>query len=394
MGDPGCVLQFNLRVLCPCAGTVRRRKNKGDKEMIRRPKSKTFSPEMQAAIFEASAKQTGKSVTPKSYDPVNFPVFDTPVNQKLLVYVPNHTVAMPDGSVAMRMDKFAAHSCIDGRQFATVRCTSGIVNEDFGLDGTCPLCSCKDDVWELYKLEYADIAKAKGIATDSPEAKTLLKQDRKDLLDKMAVNTPEVWMVFPIVVIDCIEKDGKLTLSPKMTDDGQLSGKAMWYAIREKTYKEKWEAAFDGVADVSGEVPTSPAGLWAILNFTYQSDDGKFDKMNSARNLKVTYKAMPGYEQWAAYFDKMTEEWTPLKSSETVIAAAFRDMDEMNEVADSIMADTRAKLSLYAMRQAGAVAPTQTTAPGSADATLASFGAAPASPPAEVGGELPNTGIE
>lgn len=377
--------------------------------MIRKPKPKTFSPETQAAILEASAKQTGKSVTPKSYDPLNFPVFENPINQKILVYVPNHTVPQPDGSIAMRMDKFAAHACLDGRQFATVRCASGIVDETNGLDGTCPLCNSMNEVWELYKKEYADIANAKGIDPESPEAKQLLKQDRVDLLNKQVISSPEVWMVFPVVVIECLEKDGKLTVTPKTNSENQITGKPMWYAIREKTYKDKWESAFDGVSTSDGELPTSPAGFWAILNYTYQSETGKYDKMTSAKNLKVTYKEMPGYEQWATYFDQLTEEWTPIKSMETVIMSAYRDMDELTEVADSLMMNTRAKLSLYAMHDTGAIqggAPA-VTGKTNADQTLANFGATPVADDGAEGatggaagaapvqmGEMPNTGVE
>ena len=66
--------------------------------MLRRPKPKKLSVEEQQLITTASAQQTGKQAFVKSYDP-DYPVFDIPVNQKVLVYIPNHTVLGEDGTV-------------------------------------------------------------------------------------------------------------------------------------------------------------------------------------------------------------------------------------------------------------------------------------------------------
>lgn len=368
---------------------------------LKRPAPKKLSEAAQAAITQASAQQTGKAARIKSYD-ADYPVFDVPVNQKLLVYIPNHTVMNPDGTVGLRMDKFAAHPIIDGRTFGDVRCTQSVVVGDLGLDGSCPLCDGMNEVWNLYNHEYADIAKTRGIDPKSAEAQTDLKETRIELVSNMVIKQAEVWYTFPIVVIDCEERDGVLTTTPKKDAEGRIKGTPMWYSIRERTYLEKWGAGFDSIDTDDGIIPTSPAGLWAILNFTYTPKSGNCDKMGSARALKVTFKAMNGYEAWATHFDQLTEGWTPAKAQEVVVLDAVRDMEEMKQVADSLLKPVRDKLAMYELGNASA----STNAAGlptnaSADNALAGFGGATpvenqsagALPAGDITGEMPNAGV-
>lgn len=363
--------------------------------MLKRPAPKKLSEAAQAAITQASAQQTGKAQRVKSWD-ADFPVFDVPINQKVLVYIPNHTVIAPDGSVNMRMDKFAAHPVIDGRSYGDVRCSQGVIVDELGLDGSCPLCDGMNEAWQLYNHEYADIAKTKGIDPKSPEAQEALKQDRINLVNQMVIKQADVWYTFPIVVIKCQEKDGVMTTIPEQNAEGQITGTPMWYSIRERTYLEKWGAGFDTVDTDDGIAPTHPAGLWAILNFTYTPKSGNHDKMGSARALKVTFKAMAGYEKWAEYFDQLTAEWTPAKAQEVVVLDVIRDMDEMRQVADTLLKPVRDKLAMYELgASAGAVGIPANT---NADNALAGFGGGtPVEPagalPTNLTGEMPNTGV-
>lgn len=367
--------------------------------MIKRPAPKKLSEEAQQAITNASAQQTGKVSKIKSYDP-DFPVFDVPINQRLLVYIPNHTVIAPDGTVGLRMDKFAAHPVIDGRTYADIRCSQGVVADELNLDGSCPLCDGITECWELYNKEYEDVAKSKGIDPKSPEAQETLKQDRIDLVNKMTIKNADVWYTFPIVLIECEEKDGVLTVNPKKDANGRISGKPMWYSIRERTFQEKWVAGYDSIDTADGIAPTSPAGLWAILNFTYTPKSGKHDKMGSAKALKVSFKTMEGYNEWATYFDKLTEGWTPAKAQEVVVLDSVRDMDEMKEVADSLLKPVRDRLAMYKLG-ATPTAPVAGVIPvQSADNALAGFGGvAPvesttgALPSGNLTSEMPNAGI-
>lgn len=355
--------------------------------MLKRPAQKNLSAEAQKTITRASAQQTGKSQVLKTYD-INYPVFDTPVNQKVLVYIPNHTVQNEDGVLELRKDKFAAYPVFDGRTYENVRSVEGIEIPELGLDKSCPFRGAINECWELVNLETSDIARGKGLDPNASDINEVLKEDRKKLMNAMAVKNPEVWYTFPIVLIDCEEKDGKLTTIPKKDAEGKINGTPMWYSIRERTYLDKWSVAFDSIETEDGSTPDNPAGMWAILNFTYTVKNGKHDKMGSAKALTVSFKPMQGYEQWAEYFDQMTAEWTPELAQQVVVLDAIRSMDEMNEAVDTIMRHTRDKLAMYRL-SARANASNALPVSNSADMALASFGSAPPN----LTQETPNVGI-
>lgn len=333
--------------------------------MAFKPTPKKFtSKEAFENVSKASHNQTGKRVTVRSTDPVNFPVFETPINKKVLVYVPNHRVTNAEGAEEMRMDKGAFHAVISGGQYMSLRCYSGIYNEEEGYDGSCPLCDTQNDIWELYRKEYASIAKAKGIDPDN-DPEDLLKPVRQELTRNMVVKAPEVWYTFPIVVIECEEG----TTNPKIGEDNKLKFQPMWYSIRESTYIDKWAKAFETMADS----PTHPAGNWFVLNFTYTPKSGKHDKMGSARALQVGCKQMSSdYVQWADYFNKLTEEWDAFKAQETVIANQYYDLEDVKKMADEAMKPVRQKLEIFELKEqtgVGAIAQTN-----NAQQALAGFG--------------------
>ncbi len=363
--------------------------------MLGRPTAKNLSADEWQTLTESAASQTGKTQVLKSYDP-NYPVFEVPVNQKVLVYVPNHVVQSPDGSVGLRMDKFAAHPVLDGRYHASIRCTNGIVMPPLGLDGTCPLCDAMSKQWDLYNKEYEGVARAKGISVDAPEAKDLLEADRKKLLDAMTINNPDIWYTFPIVVIECQEKDGVMTVNPKLDKDGRVVGKPYWYSIKEKSF-DKWKAAFDSidVDDEDGVSTYNPAGMWAVLNFTYTSEDGKHNKRDSARNLKVSFKTMKDeYRQWAQYFDEMTKDWTPQLAQQVVVLDAVRDMAETQAACDALMKPINDRLAMLELGSGNNGQQALPQANASADNALAQFGATPVGGQAGQAGQMPPQGSQ
>lgn len=344
---------------------------------LKRPTKKTFTQEALQTLMQASAEQTGKSVRVRTYDE-NYPVFDIPVNSKLLVYVPNHTVDLPDGSTSLRMDKFAAHSTRAGKggsEYNKIRCTAGLVLEEAGLDGSCPFCNAVNESWDLLNKKLDGIARQKGIDPNADGAKELLKADFRDLANKKAVDQATVSLTFPVVVIDCIEKDGIKTTNPKLADDGSIQGKVYWYTIGESTYNDKWVKSFDTAPPLAdGTAPTNPAGMWFILNYTYDSKSGKHDKMGSAKALTVGVKNMgENYKPIEEYFDKLTEEWTPAKAMEVLVDNQLRDMAEQTEACDTVMRFTRDTLASFeSVANAGVSNPV-----AAANATLDSFGATP-----------------
>lgn len=346
--------------------------------MLKRPEKKNFSTAEVESILTASREQTGKAQAIKSYDK-DFPVFEVPINDKVLAYIPNHVIQNPDGTVTLRTDKFGAHPYQIGREFGNIRCISGIMTDDGAFDGSCPACDAVSESWTLFNYEFNELAASRGYTTIDEAANAALKEDKKKLLESRAMKAADIWYTFPIVVIDCdTDAQGNKTTKPKLDAEGRMHGTPMWYSIREKTFLEKWIAGLDAV-DVNGETPTNPAGLWAVLNFTYQSKDGKHDKMQSAKNLKVTYRNPdPALAQWESYFDNLTVDWTPAKAAEVVVLDAIRDVAESREAVDTIMKGTRERIAMYDITKSvsnsgNATAPAGITA-GSQAQALANFG--------------------
>jgi len=342
--------------------------------MLKRPSVKKLSPEAIQAITTASASQTAKRSVVKSIDP-NFPVFDIPVNAKVLVYVPNHTIQTEDGVAILREDKFAAHNVLDGKFNARVRCTNGIVSDELDLDGSCPFCDASHEAWDLYNFEYRQLCASKLLDPDAEGTYEQVKSDAIALRDKKAIGSTVVYHTFPIVVVECQKKpDGTMTTTPAVDGNGSPIHKVCWYTISDSLFEDRWVKSLDSID--SDEPVTSPAGRWFVLNYEYKSESGTHNKMMSAQKLQVSCKAMS--EKWQeveAYFDKITEEWTPAKAIETLVDNAFRSGEEQMEACNEIMKGTRERLAQIK------VASLTTTAPqGSLSDTedaLASYKATP-----------------
>ena len=322
--------------------------------------------DISAALAQSSATQTASSRVEKSYDPA-FPVFDVPVNQKVLAYIPKHIKTNEDGTTDLIMDTFLAHPVRDGRAYHNIRCSNGMHFPTIGWDGSCPLCNAvTNELWPLYHKEMDALARAQGLNPEAPETKEILKPNSKEWLQNRPIREAERWFTFPIVVVECEEG----TLNPKMDEKGQLIAHPCYYSIREVTYNDKWVAGFD---TLDGVPPTHPGGLWAVLNFTYQPKSGKPDKMGSAESLKVSYKTNEHLAQWAEYFDQLTAGWTVEKAMEVVALDAVRPMNELVDITDQVMKADRDKANLYNVMGS---APVQAV-PTSADASLQAFAGAP-----------------
>lgn len=376
--------------------------------MLKRPTPKRLSVEEQRAITNASSAQTGTVTVPKSYDK-NFPVFEIPVNKKILVYVPNHTDTDADGKVVLRADRFAAHPIIMGRSYMDVRCNAGIESAELHTDGSCPFCDAVQKSWELYNFEIDALARQRGIDRKTPEGKEAIKEDSKKLLNNRAVKEAVEWLVFPIVVIDTEDTaDGKSTVVPKLDASGHITGKPCYYKIRKSTFVDKFGAAIQAYNEITNSDLSidNIGGQWLILDFTYAVKEGQQPTaMHSAKELKVTVKPMgDDYKSWGEYFDKQTEAWDVENIRTNVVFAVLRNAQEQQEACDEVMKPVNDKLTVYQLSQQSAFGiPAQPDSAseilellGNAEAQSAPAQPAPASAqavPTAPAGELPNMGV-
>ena len=304
---------------------------------LRKLQPKKFTEEGRKALSKVTRTQEVVRGVPKSTDPVNFPVYENPVNAKDLVYVPNHVVLDEKGNATLRMDTPLIHAITDGKRYLYYRCISGLTVD--GYSGTCPLCEGTDDCWTLANILIEEKCKARGLNpkdTDSEDVKAIRSQFYGDRILKESNRK----LIFPIVVFETKNHDGK-TL--ERDEDGNIKYKIMWYVISEQQYEKTWLKALETMEDE----PTHPGGYCFVLNYTYTPKRGEPNKRDSARNLVVGNKRMKGMDNIAPKLDKQTEGWTPEKAQETVIQAIFYEEEDLEEITDELLEPVRQRIELY-----------------------------------------------
>lgn len=306
---------------------------------MKRFKPKKFTEEELKSINRDLEVQKIGSVAEKSLDPEHYPVFEVPVNQKVLIYVPNHTVIDPETKQeALRMDKPFLHSVVEGKRFSRVRCVRGL-SEDAGFTGTCPFCDASQDSWELANEVIKEKCAAAGLNPDDKD-NDAVKNIRRETYDQRVVRGTDQYYTFPIVVIETAPNDIKNVVRD---EEGNLKYKAMWYSISKASYEKKWVKTLEGMEDD----PLHPGGHIFILDYTYTPKSGEPNKRDSARELQVISRKIKGFDDYATFFDDLTKDWTEQKCRETVADNIIVDFKDLDDEAKRIIQPTRDKLDLY-----------------------------------------------
>lgn len=306
--------------------------------MLGKMKPKSFTAEQLDAIKVEATTQTVDVVTPKSTDPENFPVFEIPVNAKVLVYVPNHTVIGEGGYEELRMDKPLIHTVINGKRYQKVRCIRGL-SEATGYSGECPLCNGTDEPWTLANEQIKEQCKMRGLDLND-SGNEAVKSIKRDYYSKRVIKSPEQAYTFPIVVIETDPNDIKKII----VDENQNPVyKTYWYTIGKSAYEKKWIKTLEGMEDE----PTHPGGHFFILNYTYESKSGEYNKRDSARELQVVAKRIKNSDVLAEMYDKETEAWDVAKAIETIYDNMYYEESDIEAETDKILASTREKIALY-----------------------------------------------
>lgn len=349
-------------------------------------KPKAMSKEALADLSAQAQEQKFFTATPKSEDPTNYPVFSIG-NEQYLIYVPNHTLVNEDGQTELRQDKPFIHTIEVNGRYHKIRCTDGIVSEELGLDGTCPICDGRSVVDEYARIEADRLLVSQGFEAgdNSEEARKLTK----GIFDNRAIKRKSRNLTFPIVVFErTLTKNSqgrdvyKLSTDPKT---GELIYQTMWYNISEALYSGSearrgiWKGELDARADeLDMDIPT-PAGYWFTLDGRYIDDPQKWSARDAATQFKVTMlpngpkNVDQAYrEELEKHLDAETEGWTPEKAIEMVIANHFLPVDAVRESTEEILQPLRDKIALHqANLGAGTTAPAiEATVPNKGQAAL------------------------
>lgn len=308
--------------------------------MKMRPKK--FTEEQLKALQVESMAQTTEYTVEKTTDPENFPVFKIPVNKKVLVYVPNHVVQLDDDMVWLRMDMPIIHTVKDGRAFRKIRCIKDL-SEKTGYGIECPFCGAVDDCYTLANLQINDACNQRGLDPNNIEQEDV-KELRRKYFSARPIKNGDRYYTFPITVIETDPKNIKKIITD---ENGMPVYKHMWYTCSKTTYTKKWEAALEAMEDE----PPTPAGRTFVLDYTYESATGDYNRMTSAKELRVIAKKIAGSEGIFEKWDKETEEWTPLKAQETIYDNMYYEEEDLVEEVERIMVPIKENIVMYQMAE-------------------------------------------
>lgn len=293
-------------------------------------------------IQQQLGTQTIERSAPKSTDPKHFPVFSIPAGQKILIYVPNHTVQGDDGVTRLRMDAPILHPIQDGNRFRYLRCINGIVDEESGFHGECPLCEGVSEPWDLARAIVEQKCKAQGLDPEDKENKDV-KAIRTAAFGDRVLKEGDRYYTFPIVVFET-DKDCKQFTKD---DQGNIKFSIQWYNISEKKYMDTWAKS---IAEMEDE-PETPAGYFFVLSYQYDTKGKPANSRDAARALSVHPKTkiatMKGVDKLKEKLDALTEEWTPEKAAETVISNLLYTQEDLEGAVSDLLNNTRTMLVMY-----------------------------------------------
>lgn len=335
---------------------------------------RTVNPSMLAGLVEGAATQEIQRGAKLTEDP-KFPVFTTPVNESIIVYIPKTNMTSDENGEKLNVLKSILHDTHVGKQFGTVRCINGLsgspLYDELGYDGTCPACEAMADEWELYNIKMKAEAERIGVdLQNDPEDR--MKAFRQDTLSNMALKAPEEFVTFPIVRIPTKGVN-------QVADDALDNLQPQFVHFRKKRYDEKICGALKALMSNPGHL----GGQFMIWDFSYNTEGKQATAMDSAKNATYTIiqdsNFLQSAQPLALKAEEVAKEFTLVKAAEVVVKAQFHYKEDIEADVNRVMTNTRkmlqmAKIGGTAQIEGGA----QPTALPQGDATanpLANFGA-------------------
>lgn len=349
-----------------------------------RPK---IDPSKLQGMVNSARAQEAKGGFSLTEDP-NFPIMPTPVNKKVLIYIPTVGLSVDEGGVA-NWDILNAlvHRYKAGQYTQTVRCIHGLMGnevfDEFGYDGNCPACDATAEGWKLYNAKLDYVAAMKGIDRQADTA-DLLKDDRKKANEERVMDGSEEFLVFPVVEIPW---DAKNQCPDATAMEGMKSYFVYWR-------KDRYEDSLMKQVGSLIPAPNHPAGLFWLWDFTYDTGGKQANARDSAKNASYAIIQSPQLiQQWEPLkqrAEEISQEFTLYKAAEVIIPVQFPTKAELTRQVAGLMNRTR---TILARLEGGATAAEifgGTAAPANQANPLLNAGGNGGAAPAQLGG-APNT---
>lgn len=303
---------------------------------------KVVDPTKLVGLVNLASNQEIVKGVPLSSDPKNFPVFRTPVNDSILVYIPRTNVIQAEQGEVLQVLHSHLHSVKIGNRFSSYRCISGLTGnelfDELEYDGTCPACEATAEAWELYNFKMSTEAAKMGIDPQNDPADAL-KPTRERILGEMDIRGSEPHVTFPIIIIPT-----KGRFQP--SDDAHEKLEGVFVQWREQRYNDSIIKALNSMMNNPGH----PGGQFMLWDFTYDTKGKPATPRDSAKNANYSVitdgQALQMLEPYRQLAEQKASEFTLVKATEVVIANNFLFKSDYSEEIDKAMRHTRQMLSL------------------------------------------------
>ena len=268
-----------------------------------------------------------------------FPLFKTPVNEKLLVYIPAlNVVELEDGTSTNDLLETALHNYKSGKRFGTISCISGIdssspIAEVLGYSGhTCPACDAVNECWSLVNAKVNALAKELGISPDN-DPNERLKPSRQKFMQEMAITRADKYVTFPIVVVP--------HKNFRVTEESLAEMKAYFVTWTKKRYDEKVCASLTTLFNNPGHI----GGRFMVWDFTYDTNGQQANARDAAKNAKFNIitdpAALQGLEAVKVKAEEIAKDFTNIKALEVLTALEPVEYSKILSDTNMVMKETR-----------------------------------------------------
>ena len=291
----------------------------------------------------AEKQEVKKGGFSRTSDP-KFPVFSTPINKDILVYIPNTNVIQTENGSEMKLMNVHTHTYREGNITGMLRCISGleggVYTEVLGYDGTCPACEAVKDCWALYNRKIDAEAKKLGIDPQN-DTGDVLKSTRRKILDEMDMKGTEEYVTFPIVIIPT--QEGKMV----PTNDAMNNLQVQFVVWTKKRYEKNIIGALDSLM----ENPGHPGGMFWVWKFSYDTGGKQANARDSAKNAKYMPITDGSYlnvlNPAKAGLDKAAAQFTNEKAAEVIISNQYMYKEDLEDKVNKMLdeADAMAELN-------------------------------------------------
>lgn len=293
--------------------------------------------------MEGAQHQELQKGSPRTLDP-KFPVFSTPVNQDILVYIPRVNMVNGENGETMQLLSTFIHDYKKGQGYGQLRCINGLtpainpVYEVLGYDGSCPACQGMSEVWELYNRKLSEAARKLGVDPQNDPG-NVLKSAKDKIREEMDLKSPEEYVTFPIVIIPTT---GKMQPAP----DAHKNLVVQFVTWRKKRYEDNILAPLETLMTNPGH----PAGMYWVWKFSYNTEGKQANARDSAKNAKYNIiteaQAVEFLKQFTPFCEEAAKEFTNAKAVQVLVANQFLYKEDIDKEVSGIMAKTRSLLEI------------------------------------------------